>query len=158
LSVWNGIARLFVTRTSRSKISINNFVIVSLKHAGNSLTALPSDRSQVITGETSPLHSTTRQSHWFRRYLSLTIASMERKTYSISVRLKRIKIEYAFVSVPLDGNVMEPDPEDATKLRVNGEKVFERAKRMGTEATVLWAQEGEPVIEIHPWQTAPPRA
>ena len=83
---------------------------------------------------------------------------MERKTYSISVRLKRTKIEYAFVSVPMDENVMERDPEDATKLRVNGEKVFERAKRMGTEATVLWAQEGEPVIEIHPWQTAPPRA
>lgn len=83
---------------------------------------------------------------------------MERKTYSVSVRLKRTTIEYAFVSVPMDGNVMEPDPEDATKLRVNGEKVFETAKRMGTEPTVLWAKEGEPVIEIHPWQTAPPRA
>jgi hypothetical protein len=83
---------------------------------------------------------------------------MERKTYSINVRLKRTKIEYAFVSVPMDGNVMEPDPEDATKLRVNGQKVFEAAKRMGTETTILWAQEGEPLIEIHPWQTAPPRA
>ena len=53
---------------------------------------------------------------------------------------------------------MEPDSEDATKLRVNGEKVFETAKRMGSETTVLWAQEGEPVIEIHPWQTVPPSA
>jgi hypothetical protein len=82
---------------------------------------------------------------------------MERKTYSISVRLKRTKIEYAFVSVPMDESVMEPHPEDATKLRVNGEKVFEVAKRMGTDTTILWAQEGEPLIEIHPWQTAPPR-
>jgi len=43
------------------------------------------------------------------------------------------------------------------KLRVNGEKVFEFAKRMGAEPGILWAQEGEFVIEIHPWQTAPPR-
>ena len=93
-----------------------------------------------------------------QRRISLTIASMERKTYSISVRLKRTKIEYAFVSVPMDGTVMEPDPEDATKLRVNGEKVFETAKRMGTETTVLWAREGEPLIEIHPLQIAPPSA
>jgi hypothetical protein len=98
-----------------------------------------------------------------QRPVSLTITSMERKTYSISVRLKRTTIEYAFVSVRvdgtvMDGTVMEPDPEEATTLRVNGEKVFETAKRMGTEATVLWAQEGEPLIEIHPWQTAPPSA
>jgi hypothetical protein len=83
------------------------------------------------------------------------IVSMERKTYSISVRLKRTRIEYAFVSVPIDGTVMEPDPEDATKFRVNGEKVFEAAKRMGADTTMLWAQEGEPLIEIHPSQTAP---
>jgi hypothetical protein len=80
------------------------------------------------------------------------------KTSSISVRLKRTKIEYAFVSVPMDGNVMEPHPEEPSKLRVNGEKVFEAAKRMGSGTTVLWVQEGEPLIEIHPWQTAPPRA
>jgi len=49
-------------------------------------------------------------------------------------------------------------PEDATKLRVNSEKVFEAAKRMGAETAILWAQEGESLIEIHPWQTAPPRA
>ena len=73
-----------------------------------------------------------------RLSISLTIASMEQKTYSISVRLKRTKIEYEFVSVPVDGNVMEPAPEDATKLRVNSEKVFEAAKRMGAETAILW--------------------
>jgi hypothetical protein len=83
---------------------------------------------------------------------------MEGRTYSISVRLKRTKIEYAFVSVPVDGNVIDPDPEDPTTGRVNGEKVFEAAKRLGTDTTTLWAQEGEPLIEIHPWQTRPPRA
>ena len=83
---------------------------------------------------------------------------MEKKTYSISVRLRRTKIEYAFVSVPMDGSVMERDPEDTNKFRVNGEKVFDFAKTMGTDAGILWAQETEPLIEIHPWQVAPPRA
>ena len=90
--------------------------------------------------------------------LSLTITSMEKKTYSISVRLRRTKVEYAFVSVPMDGNVMDRDPEDATTFRVNGERVFEFAKRMGTDANTLWAQESEPLIEIHPLQVAPPSA
>jgi hypothetical protein len=81
---------------------------------------------------------------------------MERKTYSISVRLRRIKVEYAFVSIPVDGNVMEPDPEDVTRLRLSGEKVFEVAKRMGAQEGILWAQESAPLIEIHPSQTAPP--
>jgi hypothetical protein len=83
---------------------------------------------------------------------------MEKKTYSISLRLRRTKIEYAFVSVPMDGDVLEPDPENATQLRVNPQKVVEIAKRMGAEPDVLWAQENEPVIEPHPWQTPPPRA
>lgn len=83
---------------------------------------------------------------------------METKTYSVSVRLRRTKVEYAFVSVPVAGNVMEQDPEDATRLRMSGEKVFEVAKRMGADPSVLWAEEGEPLIEVHPLQTAPPRA
>jgi hypothetical protein len=83
---------------------------------------------------------------------------MEKKTYSISVRLRRTKVEYAFVSVPIDAKVMERNPEDTTKFRVNGEKVFEIAKQMGADGSVLWAQESDPLVEIHPWQTAPPRA
>jgi hypothetical protein len=83
---------------------------------------------------------------------------MAEKTYSISVRLRRTKVEYAFVSVAMDRDVWEQDPEDATRLRVNGEKVMELAKSMGADSSVLWAQEGEPVIEVHPWQTAPPSA
>jgi len=81
-----------------------------------------------------------------------------KNTYSISVRLKRTKSEYAFVSVPIDGNVLEPDPDDPSQLRINTERLSEAARRMGSEATVPWVQEREPVIEIHPWQTAPPRA
>jgi hypothetical protein len=88
----------------------------------------------------------------------LRLVSMQKKTYSISMRLRRTTVEYAFVSVPVDENVLDPDPEDATKLRVNGKKVCEVAKRMGAEMGVLWAQEHEPVIEPHPWQIPPPRA
>jgi hypothetical protein len=61
------------------------------------------------------------------------------------VRLRRTKIEHAFVSVPMNGNVMERDPEDAAKFRVNGEKVFELTKTMRTNAGILCAQETEPL-------------
>jgi hypothetical protein len=81
-----------------------------------------------------------------------------KRTYSISVRLKRTKIEYAFVSVSVDEQVWEQHPGDPKKRRINGEMVFEIAKRMGSDASVMWAQESEPLVEIHPWQTAPPHA
>lgn len=79
-------------------------------------------------------------------------------TYSISMRLRRTRIEYAFVSVPIDEHVLERDPEDSTKVRINPERVGEVAKRLGMDGNVLWAEEISPLIEIHPIQTAPPRA
>jgi hypothetical protein len=36
---------------------------------------------------------------------------MEKKTYSISMRLRRTTVEYAFVSVPLEGDVWEVHPD-----------------------------------------------
>ena len=82
----------------------------------------------------------------------------EKRTYSISVRLRRTKVEYAYVSVPVDERVWEQHPDDPQKLRINGEMVIEIAKRMGRDPSVLWAQESDPLIEGHPWQTPPPRA
>lgn len=79
-------------------------------------------------------------------------------TYSISVRLRRTKVEYAFVSVSIDEHVLESDPEDNTKMKISSEKLGEIAKRLGTEESILWAQEGDPLIELHPLQMAPPRA
>jgi hypothetical protein len=79
-------------------------------------------------------------------------------TYSISVRLRRTKVEYAFVSVPVNEEVLERDPEDNTKLKINPENLGEVAKRLGKEGSVLWAEEGAPLIELHPIQTAPPPA
>jgi hypothetical protein len=83
---------------------------------------------------------------------------MEAKSYSISARLRRTTHEYAFVSVPVDEHIWEQHPDEPKKQRVNANKVFETAKRMGSDPTVLWARESEPVIEPHPWQIAPPRA
>jgi hypothetical protein len=83
---------------------------------------------------------------------------MEATSYSISVRLRRTTVEYAFVSVPVDEHICEPHPDNPKKERVNPHKVMEIAKRMGADATVLWAREGEPLIEPHPWQTPPPGA
>jgi len=77
---------------------------------------------------------------------------MEKKTYSISMRLRRTTVEYAFVSVPLEGDVWEAHPDDPSKQRINGHKIAEIAKRMGADAEVVWARESEPLIEIHPWQ------
>ena len=91
------------------------------------------------------------------REVSLTIATIM-PTFSISVRLRRTKVEYAFVSFPVDEQVWEQHPDEPTKQRVAGEKVFEIAKSMGRDGSVLWVQESEPLIEIHPWQVAPPRA
>jgi len=83
---------------------------------------------------------------------------MEAKSYSISLRLRRTTFEYAFVSVPVDEHVWEQHPDDPKKQRINAEKVVEIAKQMGNDSAVLWAREGDPVIEAHPWQIPPPRA
>ena len=82
----------------------------------------------------------------------------EKKTYSMSVRLRRTTLEYAFVSVPMDERIWEQHPDDPKKRRVNAARVMEIAKEMGSDPTVLWARDSESVIEPHPWQTAPPRA
>jgi len=39
--------------------------------------------------------------------------------------------------------------------RFSSEEVLEVAKRMGADPDVPWAQENDPVIEIHSWQTHP---
>lgn len=89
--------------------------------------------------------------------VSHTIATIMPR-YSISVRLRRTKVEYAFVSGPIDEYVLERDPEDNTKLKISAAKVSEAAKRLGADGSVLWPDEASPLIELHPLQTAPPRA
>ena len=78
-------------------------------------------------------------------------------TYSISMRLRRTKVEYAFVSVPIDEHVLERDSDDNAKVKISPERLTEVAKRLGTDGSVLWTEEGSPLIELHPVQMAPPR-
>ena len=65
-----------------------------------------------------------------------------------NVLLRRTKIEYAFVCVPIDENVFVQQPGDVP--RFSTQKILEIAKRMGTDPDLLWAQENEPVVEVHP--------
>ena len=65
-----------------------------------------------------------------------------------NVRLRRTKIEYAIVTVPVDEKVFVQQPGDVP--RFSAQKVLEVAKRMGTDPDVLWVQENEPVVEVHP--------
>ena len=83
---------------------------------------------------------------------------MQKKTYSISMRLRRTTVEYAFVSVPLEGDVWEVQFDDPSNRRINTQKIAEVAKFMGADAEVVWAKEREPLIEIHPLQVPPPTA
>ena len=84
--------------------------------------------------------------------------SREKRTYSISVRLRRTKsgiwLRISSGSEQCDG----AHPDQLGRQRVNPDKVFELAKLMGSDASTLWAQEHDPLIEIHPRQSPPPRA
>jgi len=55
----------------------------------------------------------------------------ERKTYSISVRLRRTVTEEAFVSVPLDAEITDPTPDKGGQFHVDGNKLMKAAVRLG---------------------------
>src|SRR5271168_2092272 len=76
----------------------------------------------------------------------------ERKTYSISVRLRRTVTEEAFVSVPLNSEVWDPVPDKDGQLHVDGMKVMEVAVHLGLYPGAHWVREDEPRVEPHPIQ------
>lgn len=80
----------------------------------------------------------------------------ERKTYSISVRLRRTITEEAFVSVPVNSEVIDPVPDQDGSHHIDGKKLTEVAVRMGTDSGVQWVAEGQSHVEVHPVQTRPP--
>jgi hypothetical protein len=73
--------------------------------------------------------------------------------YSIKVRLQRVSIEEAFVSVGVSDAVLEPDPSDPEKLRISGEKLLRAAIELGKLPTTTWTTEGESTVSLHPIQT-----
>jgi hypothetical protein len=73
-------------------------------------------------------------------------------TYSISLRLRRITVEYAYVNVPIAGDVVKPDAQGVGRIDV--EEMTRRAVAMGDRPEVVWYLE-EQRIEPHPLQKAP---
>ena len=64
-------------------------------------------------------------------------------------------LQEAFVSVPLNNEVINPIPDKDGQHRIDGKKVMEVAVRMGGDPSIQWSIEGEPQIEPHPTQNPP---
>lgn len=74
-------------------------------------------------------------------------------TVSIVVRVRRTVTEALHISVPVTDDLIVDEPDGSSHL--DGGRVFAAAIRLGQTAGLPWRPEGEPVIEIHPWQTPP---
>ena len=82
------------------------------------------------------------------------------KTYSVSVRVKRTTVEYAYVPVPVTGEIMETDEmgdevrDEKGFAHIDPEKLMRRAAEQARQPSVKWYRESEH-IEPHPIQKAP---
>ena len=76
-------------------------------------------------------------------------------SYSISVRLRRTTTEEAYLSVPVDGAIMQDQPTVDGSYRIDPEKLWAEAIRLA-EASGDWMTEAREVSP-HPIQKAPPR-
>jgi len=79
------------------------------------------------------------------------------RTYSVSVRLRRTTIEEAFVSVAITTDMWKA-PDNQGRAFLDGEKAMSEALDMGSDPETIWTLEGEPLVEHHPIQKAPPHA
>jgi len=79
----------------------------------------------------------------------------EKRTYSISFRLRRTTHEDAFVSVPVTDEVLQEKPDEQGHRRLDAEKVMQAAIRLGAIPDIRWRVEGKASVEIHPIQIAP---
>ncbi len=73
-------------------------------------------------------------------------------TYSVSFRLQRVTVEYAYVSVPVTADIVA-EQEDGTG-RIDPTRLVQQAIKLGSLSDVRWHQES---VEIspHPIQKAP---
>lgn len=74
-------------------------------------------------------------------------------SYSISWRIRRTTTEFAFVSVPVTGDLMIEQPDGTGRIDVP--RMVERAIEMARAGDVAWFPEEEQV-EPHPIQAPPP--
>ena len=73
-------------------------------------------------------------------------------TYSIVMRLRRTTAEYAFVNVPVVGDLVRSDEKGVGRIDVT--LMTKKAVEMGQEPEVVWYRE-EQRLEPHPVQKAP---
>jgi hypothetical protein len=73
------------------------------------------------------------------------------KTFSVSVRLRRVTTETAYVSVALVPNLLEPNFDQPGTI--DAEKLVRAAVELGNLPATVWTLEGEAVITPHPIQT-----
>ena len=77
----------------------------------------------------------------------------EAKTYSVSLRLRRIMYEDGYVSVPVT-EALSSLSEDGT-WHLDGQKVFDEGVRLGRDPRMEWQVESVE-IEVHPLQAPRP--
>ena len=73
-------------------------------------------------------------------------------TYSISMRLRRLTVEYAYVNVPVTDDLIKPDEQGVGRIDVA--LMAQNAVEMGQHPEVVWYRE-EQRLETHPIQKAP---
>jgi hypothetical protein len=73
-------------------------------------------------------------------------------TYSVSLRLRRVTVEYAYVNVPIVDEVVKLDEKGVG--RIDPSELTRRALAMGLEPEVVWYREDQS-IELHPIQQSP---
>ena len=73
-------------------------------------------------------------------------------TYSISMRLRRVTVEYAYVNVPVAGDLIKSDEQGVGRIDVT--LMTRKVVEMGQEPEVVWYRE-EQRLEPHPIQKAP---
>jgi hypothetical protein len=77
------------------------------------------------------------------------------KTYSIAVRLRRTTTEEAYLSVPVDGAIMQDEPGADGSYRMDPDKLWAEAIRLADQSAE-WTVEDRQVTP-HPIQQSPPR-
>lgn len=84
----------------------------------------------------------------------------EAKSFSVSLRLRRTRSEYTYVSVPVTMDLMETDSggnvkrDGQGKSHIDMAKFVRKATEMASSTTVSWIPEEE-TEEPHPIQNAP---
>jgi hypothetical protein len=73
-------------------------------------------------------------------------------TLSVSWRLRRVTIEYSYVTVPVTESLMKVD--EGGSGRIDVQRMEEQAIKLGSLPAVEWYPE-EQRIELHPLQKAP---